>query len=233
MMRQFLEYLRFKIWAPWRMNHFSSFYSSHSQFGEDMILRYLFGEEKKGFYVDIGAHHPVFISNTYHFYLKGWHGLCVDASAQAIAAFRSIRPRDISVVACLGDDTQTNVAYYQFDQPALNTSDSEQAEQIIQSGRAQLLNKSVVKTWSLNELLSKYIPSNTEIDFLTMDIEGVDEALILAQDWNKSRPKAIVFESQGKAWNKISSLACVNHLESAGYSLEAKCGHSIIMVRST
>jgi len=40
---------------------------SYSQEGEDMILRRLFGKQKKGFYVDIGAHHPKRFSNTFFF----------------------------------------------------------------------------------------------------------------------------------------------------------------------
>ena len=46
----------------------------YSQEGEDMILSKIFGGQKSGFYVDVGAHHPLRFSNTYLFYLRGWGG---------------------------------------------------------------------------------------------------------------------------------------------------------------
>ena len=48
---------------------------SFSQEGEDLILKRLFDHLKpndKGFYIDIGAHHPVRFSNTYLFYRKNF-----------------------------------------------------------------------------------------------------------------------------------------------------------------
>ena len=45
---------------------------SYAMEGEDVFLDFLFGENKrKGFYIDVGAHHPKKISNTYFFYKKG------------------------------------------------------------------------------------------------------------------------------------------------------------------
>src|SRR3972149_133216 len=47
---------------------------SYSQEGEDLILRELFADKQRGFYVDIGAHHPFRFSNTQHFYEIEWRG---------------------------------------------------------------------------------------------------------------------------------------------------------------
>ena len=48
-------------WDQWQQR-------SWSQEGEDQILRRIFERQKLGFYVDVGAHHPVRFSNTYLFY---------------------------------------------------------------------------------------------------------------------------------------------------------------------
>ena len=59
---------------------------SFSQFGEDLVLlNYL--KEPHGFYVDVGAHHPVQFSNTYLLHRRGWHGVNIDATEEAIARF--------------------------------------------------------------------------------------------------------------------------------------------------
>ena len=52
---------------------------SYAQEGEDLILyRMIYGKIDKGFYVDVGAHHPKRFSNTYFFYRKGWRGINVE-----------------------------------------------------------------------------------------------------------------------------------------------------------
>jgi len=51
---------------------------SYAQNFEDVILERIFKDKESGFYVDIGACHPVYDSVTYHFYLKGWSGINVE-----------------------------------------------------------------------------------------------------------------------------------------------------------
>ena len=53
---------------------------SYSQEGEDLILQRIFATRERGFYVDVGAHHPQRFSNTYKFYRGGWRG--INAQAQ-------------------------------------------------------------------------------------------------------------------------------------------------------
>ena len=51
---------------------YHSFAPSFSSAGEDMILRHILGSDKHdGFYVDVGAYHPMRASNTYFFYSYG------------------------------------------------------------------------------------------------------------------------------------------------------------------
>ncbi|WP_236263975.1 hypothetical protein, partial [Dysgonomonas sp. Marseille-P4677] len=47
---------------------------SFSQEGEDLVINRFLENKPMGFYIDIGAHHPLRFSNTYKFYLKGWYG---------------------------------------------------------------------------------------------------------------------------------------------------------------
>jgi len=47
-----------------------------SQFGEDIIVESMLGvfgmADRPGFYVDVGAHHPSYLSNTKLLNLRGW-----------------------------------------------------------------------------------------------------------------------------------------------------------------
>jgi len=68
----------------------------YSQDGEDIILKEFFSGKEKGFYVDIGAHHPLRLSNTYLFYKKGWSGINIDAMPGSMKIFNKKRRRDIN-----------------------------------------------------------------------------------------------------------------------------------------
>ena len=59
------------------------FKRSYSQFGEDLLLQGFLGEKwswnYRGFWVDIGAHHPRRLWNTKIYSDGGWRGINLDA----------------------------------------------------------------------------------------------------------------------------------------------------------
>lgn len=58
-----------KIKYSLKKNRYERKYSrrSFSQEGEDLIVHNILYERENGFYVDVGAHHPLRFSNTYAF----------------------------------------------------------------------------------------------------------------------------------------------------------------------
>jgi hypothetical protein len=74
---------------------------SFSQQGEDLLLNRIFlrrlgtnPRKELGFYVDLGAFHPISHSTTYTLYKFGWSGVCVDISKETCEIFKKVRPRD-------------------------------------------------------------------------------------------------------------------------------------------
>lgn len=220
--------LRFLIWARLKVNHYSSFYLSHSQFGEDMVLRSLTEGVKKGFYIDIGAHHPVYFSNTYHFYCKGWRGINIDANPNSMELFNVLRPGDINLEACLGLESGQTVEFFIFEQSALNTCDPTMAESAIQSG-AKLIQKRVLRTKTLEEILEQFLPDSTQIDVLCIDIEGLDEMILMSHNWSRYQPKFILFEKHNFSLYEIDQSLTLKALRKQGYEIIAKCGPSLIV----
>jgi hypothetical protein len=51
----------------------------HSQFGEDRYIYNNIDLPANGTFVDVGAGHPIHLSNTYFFEKNGWTGVCIDA----------------------------------------------------------------------------------------------------------------------------------------------------------
>jgi hypothetical protein len=82
-----------------------------------------FNRGKKGFYVDVGAHHPLRFSNTYLFYKKGWRGINIDATPGSMKLFNKIRPEDTNIESPVSN-THRKMSYYIFDEPALNSFSS-------------------------------------------------------------------------------------------------------------
>ena len=90
---------------------------SFSQFGEDLAVLRLAERLRlgKGIYVDAGAYHPIFGSNTLLLQKKGWRGINVDLDPGRVAIFARHRPRDHNIVACLSDSIKSvRIAHYEI-----------------------------------------------------------------------------------------------------------------------
>ena len=51
---------------------------SYSQRFEDLYLGCCFPDQRDGFYIDIGAGHPVYDNVSFAFYERGWRGIAVE-----------------------------------------------------------------------------------------------------------------------------------------------------------
>ncbi len=167
-----------------------------SQEGEDMVLARFFEDKSKGVYVDVGAHHPIRFSNTYLFYLLGWRGLNVDAMPGSMDAFRKLRPRDTNVEALVSSKTGT-LTYYLFNDPAMNTCDAELARQRDGLAHFRLIDTKTIETQSLAAILNKHLDNTCVIDFMSIDVEGLDFDVLQSNDWQKFRPTVILTEDYG------------------------------------
>jgi len=167
----------------------------YSQDGEDGLLLSFLCDRKEGFYIDIGAHHPMRFSNTYLFYKKGWCGINIDATPGSMKAFNKIRERDINVEAGIGD-SYGELDYYSFCEPALNSFDKELSNERIKNGWKLKRQGGViqVKVFPINDVLNKYMPKNRHIDFITIDIEGFDLVVLSSWDFEKYAPDFFVIE---------------------------------------
>ena len=62
--------------------------------GEDLQIKKYFGNKKNGFYVDVGAYHPIQRNNTVLLHQMGWEGINIDVSNFSIKLFNHLRPSD-------------------------------------------------------------------------------------------------------------------------------------------
>ena len=187
----------------------------YGQDGEDLIINRLLENQPLGFYVDVGAHHPVRFSNTYLFYQRGWYGINIDAMPGSMARFRKVRPRDINI-ECGVAGSAGRLMYYRFNEPALNTFDVLEAER--KSKPPYRVTDTVeVAVERLDALLERYLPRGQQIDFLSVDVEGKDEEVLRSNDWSRFRPRFILAETLRTDMLNMDKCPVVQFLQSVGY----------------
>lgn len=200
---------------------------SYSQDGEDMVLRRMFEGQKSGFYVDVGAHHPFRFSNTCYFHRLGWRGINIDPNPDGIAAFRKARPLDTSL--CVGvSDEAGHLRYHAFNEPALNTFDPDLAAERARIADYRLVETRDIPVRRLDELLSEHLPKDQTIDFLSIDVEGLDLQVLKSNDWDRFRPLVLLVEDRATDIGQLSADPINALVTSAGYRLAAKTVNTLI-----
>ncbi|MCC7348120.1 MAG: FkbM family methyltransferase [Variibacter sp.] len=165
---------------------------SYAQRFEDLYLLRCFGAQERGFYIDIGAGHPVIDSVSFAFYLRGWHGITAEPNRHLARLAGAVRPRDhaheVLVGAAAGE-----AAYYLVDEfHGLSTTIAAHAQAAqTQFGKAsQALTAPMV---TLRDLCEQHAPGR--IDFLKIDVEGAERDVLLGGDWKRFRPRVVLLEA--------------------------------------
>ena len=211
-------------------NYFEDYaLKSYSQEGEDLILRRLFEKQQSGFYVDVGAHHPKRFSNTYFFYKLGWNGINIDAMPDSMKLFERIRPRDINIEKAVSDKKQV-LTYYAFNEPALNGFSKELSKERDGKGNYFIQFTKDIETSTLTEILDNNLPKNQNIDFLSIDVEGLDFMVLKSNNFEKYRPKVILIEILGSSLNDIENNEISKYLKEYDYSIYAKAVNTVIFI---
>lgn len=193
---------------------------SYAQEGEDMVLQRKFHGQQSGFYIDIGAHHPHRFSNTHLFYKKGWSGINIDAMPSSMDLFNKYRKRDINLELAISDVSQT-LTYYAFVEPAINGFDPVLSQQRVKAGEKLLFTKEI-KTLTLQEIFEKYLPTQQAIDFMSVDVEGIDLQILKSNNWTKYRPKVVLAECLSKNVLEVMQEDVYKYMIEQDYSFIAK-----------
>jgi FkbM family methyltransferase len=172
---------------------YHSYAPSFSSAGEDMILRHIVGSDKRdGFYVDVGAYHPMLFSNTYFFYLNGWRGINIEARPGSRQLFDKTRPKDINLEIGVSKERGELTYYIVGEDSTMNSFSRDFLEQIGMLG--QVKREVSVPVIPLAEVLEQHLPEGQTIDFMNVDVEGHDLKVLESNDWERFRPRLIVVE---------------------------------------
>ncbi len=199
---------------------------SYSQEGEDLILARIFEGINSGFYVDVGAYHPIRFSNTHYFYKKGWSGINIDPMPGCMKIFDEIRPRDINIEAAVSNVNE-ELEYYSFNEGALNTFSNDLAKSRLSMNGYFIQFQKKIKTQKLSDILDKYLPEHQVIDFLSVDTEGFDLNALKSNNWEKYSPQVVITEMLGFNFEQFLDSELYLFMKSKNYSFFAKTFNSL------
>lgn len=201
---------------------------SYSYSGEDMVLRAILKKRRvtRGFYVDVGAYHPIQLSNTYYFYRNGWRGINIDARPGSMELFRLLRHRDINVEAAIAKEPG-QMTFSIFESLALNTLDSELAQARVSAG-CRMVKQVRMNTRTLAEVLEAHKPADQRVHFLSVDVEGFDLDVLASNDWSTCRPELVVVECETADMEEVRGSAIHEFMRDRGYYLISKTMFSLV-----
>ena len=166
---------------------------SYAMDGEDLAIDQYIEKKEKGFYLDIGAHHPIHRNNTQLLFNRGWSGINIDVNQFSIDLFNFLRPNDINLLTAISDQEGEITFYYQKKFSQLNTTDKKIAHEHFNGN----FNERLVKCQSIHNILinSKY--KEVKIDFLNIDVEGAEMKVLRTLNFEIYDPKLICIEILG------------------------------------
>lgn len=200
----------------------------YSQYGEDITLDRVVSIGRKGFFVDVGCHHPIKYSNTFKLYRHGWRGINIDLDPLKIEAFNLRRPGDVNICSAVSDTDGEVTAYSQGVYTVTETIDPEAAEKM--RSRGNKLREFTVKSRRLTDIIDQTRYRDQRIDVLTIDVEGVELAVLHSLDMKRYRPKVIIVESHERHLDKLMQTEVYQLLVGQNYQLFNWTGPSLLFL---
>lgn len=167
-----------------------SFGKLHSQYEQDKHILKIFRYFKKGTFIDLAANEAVYISNTFALERDyNWTGICIDANYYV---WQDLAHRKCSVLgAAVGRELNEEIPF-----KYRNAGKEAAYAGLIKKGMKQshrTPNEGTVFTTTLNDIF-KFFKLPRVVDYLSIDVEGAEDFVLLDFDWDSYHFNAITIE---------------------------------------
>lgn len=183
--------------------------------------------KRKGVYIDIGSGHPIWYSNTYYFYRRGWSGLLIDPIRRNIKYSRYLRPRDTTILGAVSVK-EANATFYEFKSYEYSTLDEFLYKKRLAAG-LELKSSYQVKIINFDAII-KLVEINS-LMVLSIDTEGHELQILKSINFETFTPSIILVEEIMSPKEKNSEV--YNLLTEKGYELHAFTGYTAIYNHAT
>ena len=162
---------------------------SYSFNAVDLIIDHIFKDKINGFYIDIGAQHPIANNNTYLLFKRRWTGINIDLDVKNIELFNISRPNDINLNNAISSSTSKKKLFFYHDKSPINTL----VEDVSNFQNATVKEIKTVKTITLNKVLEN-LSFDKQIDYMNIDVEGHELDVLKGFDLIRYKPNVISVE---------------------------------------
>lgn len=187
---------------------------SYAQNAEDVRLARAFAGRTRGFYIDVGAWHPVLDSVTKYFYELGWRGIDIEPGVETARLLREDRPRDVVLeLAC--SDVEGETTLFETEIPNDWSTLVPRTAEAVQAIHTRAMRGRAVPVRTLRSVCAEHVREDEPIDFLKVDVEGHEAAVLRGADFDRWRPRVVVVEAtlphtttpSHQAWEPILTAA--------------------------
>lgn len=171
---------------------------SFAQHGEDIVLETILSGITEGFYVDVGANHPTRHSVTKKFYDKGWRGINIEPNPRLYKLLAEARPKDTNLNLGVSDKKGTLELRLYHSRDGLEGLSTFSAQVKTDNEKSLTADNSKysdirVPVKTLASILSEN--KVKQIDFMKVDVEGLEYEVLISNDWARFRPTIICVEA--------------------------------------
>ncbi|KAL1499980.1 hypothetical protein AB1Y20_012658 [Prymnesium parvum] len=165
-----------------------------SQEAQDLcVIEHVFKRMTRGYYLDIGANAPVFLSNTYALDRQyNWSGLCIEPQESYAQGYLQSRTCTLAQVL-LGDGDE--VVFVNGRDGWDNLGESHVATHAVPQNRTEMPSRTM-KTSLLRKVLQIANVPRT-IDYVSLDLEGYEFKVMKRFPWNKHSIGVLTIERPG------------------------------------
>ena len=207
MIYHFYRYFKYK----------KNYFPSYGATGEDVLINKIFKNKIDGYFVDVGALHPINGSLTYNLSKKGWQGLNIDLLRDNLILFNFFRKKDKNINLAISKNKGVINAYIFERGSGVNTTNKKWADKWKKKfGKNYSILK--IKKNSLNNVFSSY-KVNKKFELLNIDVEGHEIDVLKGINFKNIRPKIITIEIHVKKTEQIFKTEIYKLLKKNNYEL--------------
>lgn len=185
---------------------------SYAQWGDDVLVWDYFNGKSDGVFLEAGANDPQSLSQTYLLEKRGWTGVLVEPVPECCEKLRAERPGSRVFQNALGSPEQRGLLRLSI--PGGQSELTSALKEGQEAGSTDKIFEAELIT--LTEVLAA--AGITQLDYLSLDLEGMELEALQGLDFNKFKPDLVIVE------DRLNNLSRHHFLKGVGYKLVRRNG---------
>ena len=94
----------------------------------------------------------------------------------------------------------------------------------------KIIGTQIIEIRPLSHVLNEHLPAGCPIDFMSVDVEGLDLDVLRSNNWTHYRPRYVLAEILDSSLHEIENHEVAKFMASVGYRIYAKCVFTVIFM---